>query len=67
MKWTPQTIAFLFMVSVVGTIMLMIEYGVLTRSSQSDVADSRQLLAQNLNLVLGMISGFLIGKSTNKQ
>ncbi len=61
--WTPQTIAFLFLVAVVGTILLMIEIGILKRSTPADVEASRNLLSENINLVLGLIAGFIAGKN----
>ncbi len=66
MKWTPQTIAFLFLVFVIGFIMCAIEAGVLYRSDKSDVEASRQLLSENINLIIGIIAGFLAGKNISK-
>ena len=63
MKWTPQKICGMFLVAVIGTIFIMCELGILYRSNQGDVAESRALLDGNLKLVIGMLTGFLLGRN----
>ena len=67
MKWTPQTICAVLLVVTICGIFLMVETGILYRSEHGDVQESRQLLDGNMKLIIGMLTGFLIGKSqTNK-
>ena len=67
-KWTPQNICAMFLVLVIGIIFIMVECGILYRSEHGDVQESRQLLDGNIKLIIGMLTGFLIGRNVhNKQ
>ncbi len=60
--WTPQSIACLLLVVTVCGILVMIEVGIFLRSSSGDVAESRTLLSGTIQLVIGLIAGFVLGK-----
>ena len=66
MKWTPQTICAVMLVTTICIIFVLVEFGVLFRSDHGDVENSRQLLDGNLKLIIGMLTGFLIGKSSQQ-
>ena len=54
------------LVTTICVIFIMVECGVLWRSEDADVQDSRQLLDGNLKLIIGMLTGFLIGKHSQQ-
>ncbi len=64
--WTPQNIACLLLITTVCIIMLTIEFGIVTRTTSSDVAESRQLLSHTTDLVIGLTAGFFMGKTIHK-
>jgi len=68
MKWTPQTLCATMLVTTICIIFIAVEFGILKRSEHADVQESRQLLDGNLKLIIGLLTGFLLGKhiSNNK-
>lgn len=66
MKWTPQTVCAVMLVTTICIIFIAVEVGILRRSEHADVQESRQLLDGNLKLIIGMLTGFLIGKHSQQ-
>ncbi len=61
--WTPQAIACVMLIGTVCVIMLTIEFGIVTRATNADVAESRALLSHTTDLVIGLTAGFFMGKT----
>ncbi len=66
-SWTPQNIACVMLITTVCIIMLTIEFGIVTRSTPSDVAESRALLSHTTDLVIGLTAGFFMGRTIQKE
>ncbi len=67
MKWNPQAICAVVIVFTICLIFIMAEWGILQRSEHGDVEASRNLLDGNIKLLIGLLGGFLIGKTIKQE
>ncbi len=65
-RWSPEYWAALVILGTICGIMVTMEVGIVIRSNEGDVTESRQILVHMTDVAIGLATGLLIGKNMGK-